>query len=374
MARMPTDEGRPQRLTYKDAGVDRTAGDQASKLLYEAAKRSWPNRIGKLGEVLSIGDQFRVTRFAELHNGFCVGFNLDGVGTKVELAERLGEYRGLCFDLVAMTCDDAAVQWAEPLHFGSIVDMGRVQLDIVRELAAGFVEAATVAGVAIVNGELAELPGRLRGFESEGLNLGGVCVWVGDRKRLGGGLVQSGDLIIGVQEQGFRCNGYSLIRRVLEGEYGSEWGTGPGRGGDLAVFAARPSMVYTPLILSLTGGLNSVAVEGVRSFIHVTGGGLMGRLEYSLRSTGLGASISNLPRPPMEMLAIAELGAVSLEEAYRTWNMGVGLLVICSREAGADVLGKIESQGLRGAEIGLICEGGGLEFRAFDGSTTLRSA
>ena len=126
------------------------------------------DRAGLIGEVETLQEHFGSSRFFQIsavhHDKLCVGLNFDGIGTKVELAERTGSYKGLPRDLFAMVCDDAACQGAEPIVVGSILDMARIDLSVVRELADGMVDAAGIARVAVINGELAELPGRISGW------------------------------------------------------------------------------------------------------------------------------------------------------------------------------------------------------------------
>ena len=320
-------------LTYSTSGVNVAAGDSASDRLFRAARATWKNRQGKFGSIRSVGAHFRSVRFFELGRtgrDICLGINFDGIGSKVEFAERLGSYEGLATDLMAMTCDDAAVSWAEPLHFGSVLDMAKVDLAIVDSLARGLVRASTRAGVSVINGELAELPGRITGYGESPLNWSGACVWAADRRTLRRKRdVRIGDVLLGVGEVGFRSNGYSLLRAIFRRRFGGGWGTSR----ELVEFASQPSVIYTPLVLALTGGFRGKGVRGVKDFIHVTGGGLAGRCKYFGRTRHVGIEVGDPIRPPEQMIEIQKLGAVKSAEAYRTWNMGTGLIVVCTQSA-----------------------------------------
>ncbi len=220
-------------LDYESTGVNVERGDEASNILFEAAKLTWSNRSGRIGDIETVQDHFRTNRFFQVplpqQDGLCFGMNFDGIGTKVELAERMQVYRGLARDLFAMVCDDAACGGAEPILFGSILDMARVDLAVVKEVADGMVDAARIARVAVINGELAELPGRISGLGTSPLNWGAACLWVAKLQRFRNREKPStGDVLIGVEERGFRSNGFSLLRAIfceLTDRHGERIGT-----------------------------------------------------------------------------------------------------------------------------------------------------
>jgi phosphoribosylformylglycinamidine cyclo-ligase len=359
---------------YKSAGVNVAAGDDASHILFEAAKRTWANRAGRLGDIQTLASHFRTFRFFQvptLDSDVCFGLNFDGIGTKIELAERLGAYTGLASDLLAMICDDAAVAGGEPIVVGSILDMAKVDLKVIRDLSEGMIQAAGTAGVAVINGELAELPSRITGHGSAPFNWGGACLWAGRRDRLvPNSSPEIGDVVIGVAERGFRSNGYTLIRAIFRRAFGDGWGTAStGADVDLVRFAAQPAIIYTPLILSITGGISGTRLDGIKSLVHVTGGGLSGRLLFYCRTNRIGAQVRPALQPPPEMRELLEIGGVEIAEAYRTWNMGVGLIVIASRSAVHEVIARSERFGLVAAEIGTLIADKRVEITFYDGTS-----
>jgi phosphoribosylformylglycinamidine cyclo-ligase len=166
--------------SYKDAGVDIELGDDVSKMLYMAAKETWKNRKGSLGELVVPFDDFTGVRAIDvsmLPKGTLMNIGFDGVGTKMELAERLDNHTTIAYDLFAMVCDDAVVRGAEPVIVGSILDVrslgenGGDYKKQVRELAQGYIGAANAANVAVVNGEVAELGDRVGGYNSKAAHL-----------------------------------------------------------------------------------------------------------------------------------------------------------------------------------------------------------
>ncbi len=161
---------------YKSSGVNIELGDDVSKILYNAAKQTWDNRKGKLGELIVPFDDFSGVRAIDVSNlpsGTLMNIGFDGVGTKMELAERINDHRTIAYDLFAMVRDDAVVRGAEPVLIGSILDVNSLGnsdgnfLEPIKQLAEGYINAAKSANVAIVNGEVAELGNRIGGFGSE---------------------------------------------------------------------------------------------------------------------------------------------------------------------------------------------------------------
>jgi phosphoribosylformylglycinamidine cyclo-ligase len=360
------------RLDYKSAGVDIATGDEASRIMFAAALETWPNRHGKLGEIRTMDQHFRSVRY--FHGAAAVedvvfGMNADGIGTKIELAERLQAYATLGSDLLAMICDDAAITGAEPLHVTTVLDMARVDLAIVKELALGLVQAASQAGVAVLNGETAELQGRVGGFGSSPFNWSGTCFWAARLSTLRiATKVQPGDSVIAVEERGFRSNGFSLIRAIFRRAFGDAW-TATGSSADLVRFALQPSVIYTPLLLSLTGGVSGHAMEGLRTCVNITGGGLAGRLKFFRKVHHLGMDVSfSAFCPPDQMREVCALGKVALEEAYNTWNMGAGLIVVSSPTSADRIMQQANDHGLRSVVVGVVRPDDRLSMTLFDGS------
>src|SRR3989338_7492340 len=159
-----------KQTTYADSGVNIYLGDDVSKILYNAAKQTWSNRKGRLGEVIVPFDDFTGVRAIDVSNlpaGTLMNIGFDGVGTKIELAEGLSDHTTIAYDLFAMVCDDAVVRGAEPVLVGSILDVysigknGNSFIEQIKQLAQGYINAAKEANVAIVNGEVAELGDRV---------------------------------------------------------------------------------------------------------------------------------------------------------------------------------------------------------------------
>jgi phosphoribosylformylglycinamidine cyclo-ligase len=349
-------------ITYTSSGVNIELGDDVSKILYNAAKQTWNNRKGKLGELIVPFDDFSGVRAIDvsgLPSGTLMNMGFDGVGTKMELAERINDHRTIAFDLFAMVCDDAVVRGAEPVLIGSILDVNSLGesnssfIDQVQQLAEGYISAAKNANVAIVNGEVAELGSRIGGFGAFNYNWGAAVVWFANKNRMFTGLeIKKGDYLIGLQETGFRSNGLSLLRKIMTTVHGEDWHAHTYNGESLAKLALEPSKIYCNAVVEMFGGFQDQPKAEIHGVAHITGGGIPGKLGRVLKPSNLGAVISEPYLPTKLMLHCQEKGNVPDEEAYRTWNMGQGMIIISPEPD--KVMAVAESHNLESKVIGQI--------------------
>ena len=324
--------------TYEGAGVNIELGDDASKVLYEAAKMTWKNRTGRLGEVLEIFEDFsglRAINVGGLPADTYMNINFDGVGTKMELGERIAKHDTVAYDLLAMVCDDAVVRGAEPVIVGSILDVTSLSdsnnsyIGFIKQLAVGYINSAKDANVAIVNGEVAELGARVNGYGPFNYNWGAGVVWFARKSRmLTGYEIQEGDKLVGLREEGFRSNGLSLVRKIMKSTYGEEWHLETYSGRSLAELALHPSRIYSGAVVEMLGGFEGEPKARIHGISHITGGGVPGKLRRILKPSGLGAYLGNPFEPCDLMKYCQEKGNVADVEAYKTWNMGQGMIII----------------------------------------------
>lgn len=313
--------------TYKQVGVDIDLKDRCSEIFYEAALKTFQNRRGRFGEPLIARSAFSgPIYFKELKDAYLLK-NSDGVGTKIEVAELMNKHDTIAFDLLAMVCDDAAVMGGEPFALTNTLNVSRLDLGVIEQLAAGLVKAAERARVAVVGGEVAVLD-----------RLQGLYIWDADvvailerKKELKRGAIKPGDHIIGLGEQGFRSNGFTLIRKILRGRFGPRWIEKPYDAKRIwGEVALTPSIIYTPVLVEAIGAYGQQARAKIKGAAHITGGGIGGNLPRCLPE-GLGAYVDIEPLEPM--LKLQELGGVDDREAYRVWNMGVGMLIVTNDNA-----------------------------------------
>jgi phosphoribosylformylglycinamidine cyclo-ligase len=215
-----------------------------------------------------------------------MNLGFDGVGTKVEVSERLNDHSVVAHDLFAMVCDDAVVRGAEPVAIGSILDVKQLNDDYetrrsISQLAQGYISAAEAAGVVVVNGEVAELGSRINGYPGTlNYNWGAAILWFAHKQRLLTGLeMQAGDSLVGFAEHGFRSNGITDVRNAMEENYGKKtWHNVviPSLGElSLGLQVQKPSTIYSKVITELTGGydIEKEPKAKITGVAHITGGG-----------------------------------------------------------------------------------------------------
>ncbi|MBU6323547.1 MAG: hypothetical protein KGI41_01290 [Patescibacteria group bacterium] len=322
---------------YAKAGVDVDVEAEASRIMYEAAKETFALRKGLFGEVVAPVDDFagiRMLNAGALPADSFMSLCFDTAGTKVEIAERVGKHDTIAFDLFAMVTDDAVLRGGEPVAIGTNLDLKSLGTDdrylpTVRELAKGYVAAAKAANVSIINGEIAQMGTLMAGYGDFPYHWGAAALWIARKnKLLTGREIQEGDTIVLLRENGFRCNGWSLVRKVFSDAYGSEWHTEKFGDTTLGEAALTPSVIYTRVIVDLHGGFQSEGSGTVHGVVHITGGGIPEKFGRVLRPSGLGATLTDLFDPPAITKHCQEAGKIPDAEAYRAWNMGQGMAVI----------------------------------------------
>lgn len=365
-------EPSPSQATYAAAGVNLDLGDEASQQLYRAAQHTWELRHDRIGEVIMPQDDFsgvRAIAVGHLPDDTVMGIGFDGVGTKVEIAERMGIWHTIAFDLFAMVCDDAVVQGAEPVVLGTVLDVRTLgqadasHLDMVSQLAQGYVAAASAARVAVINGELAEVGSRISGYGTFNCLWNAGVVWFARRHRLlSGTAVRPGDAIVGLEEIGCRSNGYSLIRQILTEQHGDDWHQVPHGNATLGELALQPSRIFTAAVVDMLGGVEGEPQAPLHGVVHVTGGGIPSKLGRLLKRVALGAAITD-PFPPGPLLPyLQEHGPVSDYEAYRVWNMGQGMLLITPDPE--TVMAVAAQHGIRAQVIGEVTPQPGIRLQS----------
>ena len=341
----------PGPLTYAAAGVDIDAGERAVSLMRPlVASTARPGVIGGLG---GFGGLF------EMPTGFRAPLlvaSTDGVGTKLTVAIDAGRLGTIGVDLVAMCVDDLVCQGAEPLFFLDYQLWGHLDPDAVAQVMSGIAEGCRQAGCAILGGELAEHPGQLGPGE---MDLAGFAVGVVEKDRLLGPAgphpPEEGDVLVGLHSGGMRSNGYSLARAALLDRAGRRlddeaW---PGAGHSLADELLRPSLIYSPAVRSL------LPLFDVHAVAHITGGGLPGNVPRAL-PPHLDAllHLGNWPVPPI-FAEVKRAAGVDDAEMSRTFNMGVGMVVVVPADQGAAAAAKLQDLGFPASVIGEVVAGQG---------------
>ncbi len=342
-----------QQFTYKDAGVDTTEGARAVdaiKACVATTKR--PEVIGGLG---GFGGLFSAAKLKDMADPVLVS-GTDGVGTKLRLAQLFDRHETVGIDLVAMCVNDLLASGAEPLFFLDYIAIGHIEAEHVAQIVGGIAEGCRQAGCALVGGEMAEHPGVMA---KDDYDLAGFCVGVVDRpKMILPEMVQEGDAILGIASSGLHSNGYSLARRVLIDENAdlTRYTAPQDRfGGESLVDAMlKPTRIYVKPILGLLEA--GLPVHGVA---HITGGGITENLNRVLPEN-LDAEVEwgTWDVPPVVQAAV-EAANLSDTEAYRTFNMGVGMCVVCDPDAVDDIAESLTAAGETVFPVGRIVKGTG---------------
>lgn len=309
-----------QNNSYKNAGVDISAGTRATELMAAAVRATYgPEVLAGLG---AFGGLFDARALKEMESPVLVA-STDGVGTKTKVAARLGRWGSIGQDLVNHCINDILVQNGRPLFFLDYVASSQLDPEQIAMIVGGVALACSEAGCALLGGETAEMPGV---YEPGEIDLVGTVVGVVDRKRIiDGSQIRAGDVIIGLPSTGLHTNGYSLARRVLD-ELDwevplAELGCSPGE----ALLAVHRSYLE-PVQHLLSAGIN------IHGLAHITGGGLVDN-PPRIFPEGLEAVLNrgSWPEPPIFGL-IQYLGEINDAEMFHAFNMGLGMLVILPAE------------------------------------------
>ncbi|NDU76590.1 phosphoribosylformylglycinamidine cyclo-ligase [Actinomadura sp. DSM 109109] len=334
--------------SYEAAGVDIAAGERAVELMKSRVARSRrPEVVDDVSGFAGLFDASALLRYRRP----LLATSTDGVGTKVDLARRLGVYDTIGHDLVGMVIDDLAVCGAEPLFMTDYIACGKVVPERVADIVGGIADACALAGCALVGGETAEHPGLLGADE---FDVAGAGTGVVEADRiLGPERVRAGDAVLAMASSGIHSNGYSLVRHILATT-------------DLTL-ETRPAELDRPLGEELLTPTRIYAKDclalaetgAVRAFAHITGGGLGANLARSL-PPGLDAV---LDRSSWEVPAVFRLlqarGGVPQAEMDKTFNLGVGMAAIVAPERADEALRLLSSRGVPSWVLGEITEGAG---------------
>lgn len=330
---------------YKKAGVNIDAGEEVVQRIKAMVRTTFRPEV--LTDIGGFAGFFRPNLHAFKEPVFAAA--TDGVGTKLKIAFMLEKHDTVGIDAVAMCVNDLIVQGAEPLFFLDYLAVGKLDVDRATEIIGGVAEGCRRAGCALLGGETAEMPG----FYPPGeYDLAGFAVGIAEKEKIiTGAHIAPGDILIGVASSGLHSNGFSLVRKVLLEHAGLSLDQFlPELGCTLGEELLKPTIIYVPLILPL---LRRYELKGIA---HITGGGLELNLPRILPS-GVKALLrkKSWEIPPVFPL-IQEYGHVEEREMFRTFNMGIGMVLVTAPEISALVLEQIRSKGEKAWEIGLIAE------------------
>ena len=335
--------------TYRSAGVDITAGEEAVERIKAKVRSTFrPEVIGDIG---GFGGLFSFVGHRYRHP--VLVSSTDGVGTKALVAQAAGRFDTIGIDLVAMCVDDIVCAGAEPLFFLDYIAVGKLDPAHIEQLVEGVAEGCRQAGCALIGGEMAEHPGAMEPGE---FDLVGFAVGVVERDlMLGPDRVRPGDVLIGIPSPGLRSNGYSLARRVMLDRAGLplDGPAFPGARHDLAEELLEPSVIYAPAVRTL---LDAVDVHAIA---HITGGGMPGNLPRVLPK-GVDAVVDESTwEAPRIFGEIQRHGGISDDEMRGVFNLGIGMVVVVAEDDAYTALDVLRAAGRRAVRIGAVERGRG---------------
>ena len=329
-------------LTYKDAGVDIDAGNLLiEKIKPYIKKTKRPEVIADLG---GFGGLFALQ--SEKYKKPILVSGTDGVGTKLMLAQNLKIHGTIGIDLVAMCVNDVLVQGAEPLFFLDYFACGKLDISIASSVIEGIAKGCEISGAALIGGETAEMPDM---YKNDDYDLAGFCVGIVDQENvITGEDIQIGDTLIGIASSGPHSNGYSLIRKVLEIQNIDDK-----KNSSVIEDLLAPTKIYVKSVSEL---MKKIKIKGMA---HITGGGITENIPRIL-SPNLMANINTNTwemNPIFEW--IATRGNISEEEMRKTFNCGIGMVLVIENKNTKETLEILSANGEKAWEIGSIIEGSG---------------
>ncbi|WLD57064.1 phosphoribosylformylglycinamidine cyclo-ligase [Salinispirillum sp. LH 10-3-1] len=334
-------------LSYKDAGVDIDAGNQLVERIKSVSRRT--HRPGVLGGLGGFGALF------ELPKGYdepVLVSGTDGVGTKLRLAMDLQRHDTIGIDLVAMCVNDLIVAGAEPLFFLDYYATGKLNVDIAADVVSGIGAGCELSGCALVGGETAEMPGM---YEGEDYDLAGFCVGIAEKSKLiDGSKVKAGDVLLGLPSSGPHSNGYSLIRKVLE--VSGQSADTPLGDSTLGEALLAPTRIYVKPLLEL------LRQQPVHAMSHITGGGFLENIPRVMPENTKAVIDTHAWQLPAVFQWLQQEGNITDTEMYRTFNCGIGMVLVVPESARDAAIACLQDQGEAPIVLGHIAPAEGAPF------------
>ena len=337
-------------ITYADAGVDIDAGNALVDKIKPLAKRTM--RPGVMSGLGGFGGLFDL-KAAGYKDPILVAAT-DGVGTKLRIAIETGQLETIGVDLVAMCVNDLVCQGAEPLFFLDYFATGKLDVTDAARVVSGIAEGCAQSGCALIGGETAEMPGM---YQENDFDLAGFSVGALERGSSLPANVAEGDILLGLKSSGVHSNGYSLVRKLVELS-GVAWDApSPFGSGTLGEALLMPTRLYVKQVLAV------LAQGGLHGLAHITGGGLSENIPRVLNpQQGVSINLENLALPELFQW-LAEQGGLSQAEMLKTFNCGIGMVLVVAPEAQAQITALLKEMGEDVIELGRVTDHPGVQYQ-----------
>ncbi|MDO4721564.1 MAG: phosphoribosylformylglycinamidine cyclo-ligase [Peptostreptococcaceae bacterium] len=319
------------KLTYASSGVSIDEGNKAVELMKQKVSSTYID--GVVGELGLFSGGFSLGAFKDMEEPVLLAAT-DGVGTKLLLAQQMDIHSSVGQDLVAMCVNDLICQGARPLFFLDYIATGKVKAEKIADIVGGIADACKLSGCALIGGETAEMPDM---YQEEDYDLAGFAVGIADRKKMiDGSGVQSGDVLIGLSSSGFHSNGYSLVRKLFFDTLGlGKEDRIPGTSLKVGETLLTPTKLYVSLVMDL------LRKHDIKGIAHITGGGLTENVPRVIPG-GFHAFIDrNSWEMPEIFRYVLSLDKIEESELYRSFNMGIGMVLVVSKDQEREVLKSI---------------------------------
>lgn len=348
--------------TYAKSGVDLNQISKARREILTLLKSTFKTRAGKIGTPLEIEGHY--AGLIDLGDNKLLALHVDGVGTKVLVAQRMEKYDTVGIDVVAMCVNDLICVGAEPIAMVDYLAVEKPDEEMSRQIAKGLAEGAHLSDVAIVGGETAIIPDVIKGeVPGKGFDLAAMAIGIVDRNKLiTGSKMKPGDLLVGLRSSGIHSNGLTLARRVLF-DIGRLTVDDPMPGSQRTVGEEllEPTKIYTKPVLEVVNHIE------VSALANITGGAFT-KLKRFQRFSEVGFDIERMPEPPRIFKAIQEIGKVSDREMHKTFNMGIGFCVVCPQESKQETLQILMNNDCKPEIIGRVTGRKGIRLRTSRGN------
>ena len=320
-------------LTYKQSGVDIDEGNRAVDLIKGKIKTTYDNNV--IGDLGNFSGLYSLKDFTTMKEPVLLS-STDGVGTKLKLAQMMDKHDTVGIDLVAMCVNDLICQGAKPLFFLDYIATGKLVAEQVEQIVSGIVKGCKMAGCALIGGETAEMPGM---YSEDEYDLAGFSVGIADKEKIiSGKNVKSGDVLIGIASSGVHSNGFSFVRKIFLDKYGYELDQYIDElGMTLGEALLVPTKIYVNLVLDL------IEKYELKAIAHITGGGVIENITRVIPK-GLGININkNSWEKPAIFKMIEGFNAVDERELHKSFNMGIGLVLIVNKENSKEIVDYINT-------------------------------
>ncbi|WP_027702940.1 phosphoribosylformylglycinamidine cyclo-ligase [Metaclostridioides mangenotii] len=321
-------------LTYKQSGVDIDEGNRAVDLIKEKIKGTYDNNV--IGDLGNFSGLYSLKDFISMEEPVLLA-STDGVGTKLKIAQMMEKHDTVGIDLVAMCVNDLICQGAKPLFFLDYIALGKLVPEHIEKIVGGIADGCKMSGCALIGGETAEMPGM---YGQDDYDLAGFSIGIADKEKIVSGKdVKSGDVLVGISSSGVHSNGFSFIRKIFldtynykMDQYVEELGMTVGEA------LLTPTKIYVKLALDI------LEKHNIKAVAHITGGGLIENITRVIpKGLGLDINKKSWDKPAIFKM-IEGFDAVDERELHKSFNMGIGLVLIVNKEEAEGVVDFINSR------------------------------